>query len=497
VVLHEFSFASLDVKALAMKTIAVVGGGFSGTMTAVNVARFAEAPVRIVIINRGFPRGRGVAYSTARPEHLLNVVARNMSALADQPNHFIEWLRTRTEYADTPVPVLREMFIPRRIYGDYLASLLFAFAQPIAGRAGVRIDTVDGEAVDIIENGNGGTVVLADGSRLEANKVLLATGNQPPAEFGNNGEPFRHPRYCESPWVNWEQRLPDRRENVILLGTGLTTVDAFLTLSSQNWEGTIFAVSRNGLLPQSHFRGIEYPNFPPSDPSRLGLHGLVELVEEHCGRLRGLGANPAIVIDKLRPHTQRIWQEFSLEERQEFCKRYASRWNVTRHRIAQEIHQRVTAAIASGRMQIVKGKIEAVEAVGERVWVTVEGAGGSRVQLEGGLVINCTGPNTGFSASAPPLFHNLLAKGMIAVDDMDMGIRVDGDFAAIGSDGVPSSLLKAMGPLIKGTLWETTAVPELRGQALRIAQMLVDEIASHERREWPAQPEVDLVEYCI
>lgn len=482
-----------------MKTIAVIGGGFSGTMTAVNVARFAEAPLRIVIINCGFPPGRGVAYSTKRPEHLLNVAARNMSALADHPNHFLDWLRTRTEYADTPEAVLREMFIQRRVYGDYLRSLLFAYARPINGRSGVQIDTIDGEVLNIVEEVQGGTVALADGSRIDADKVVIATGNQPPADFLCNGEQFRHPYYCETPWIDWENRLPDRRENVILLGTGLTTVDAFLTLSSRDWEGTIFVVSRNGLLPQSHFRGIEYPDFPPVDPSRLGLCALVELIEEHCGRLRGLGANPAIVVDKLRPHTQRIWQEFSLEEKQEFCRRYSSRWNVTRHRIAQEIHQRLAAAVATGRMQIVKGKIGGLEAAGDRVRVTVEDAGGARVHLEGGMAINCTGPNTGFSGSAPPLFQNLLAKGMIAVDDMDMGIRVDANYAVIGRDGLPSSLLMAMGPIIKGTLWETTAVPELRGQTLRIAQMLVDEIANDERRsrEWPTQAEMELLEYCI
>jgi uncharacterized NAD(P)/FAD-binding protein YdhS len=482
-----------------MKTIAVIGGGFSGTISAVNIARFAEAPLRIVIINRCFPVGRGVAYSTRRPEHLLNVVARNMSALADHPNHFVEWLRTRSEFADTPENVLREMFVQRRVYGDYLRSLLFAFSRPINGRGGVQIESVDGEAVDVDEAADGAAVVLADGSRIHADKVLLATGNQPPAEFQTAGAPFRHPAYCETPWVDWEDRLPDRRENVVLLGTGLTTVDAFLTLCTRDWQGTIFAVSRNGLLPQSHFRGIEYPDFPPVDPTKLGLGGIVDLVEEHCERLRGLGANPAIVVDKLRPYTQRIWQGFTRDEKQEFCRRYASRWNVTRHRIAQEIHQRLSAAVTSGRLQIVKGKIASLEAAGDRVRVTVEDTGGVRVQLEGGMVINCTGPNTGFSGSAPLLFQNLLAKEMIAVDDMDMGIRVDANLAVIGRNGTPSPLLMAMGPLIKGTLWETTAVPELRGQALRIAQSLVDAIATDQRREhpWPVQPEMELLEYCI
>src|SRR5947207_2518363 len=91
---------------LSMYTIAIIGGGFSGTISAVNLARMSESPLRVCVINRGFPLGRGVAYSTGRAEHLLNVAARNMSALADHPNHFVDWLRTRSEYAGIDEPIL-------------------------------------------------------------------------------------------------------------------------------------------------------------------------------------------------------------------------------------------------------------------------------------------------------------------------------------------------------------------------------------------------------
>ena len=53
-----------------MKTIAIIGGGYSGTMVAVNLARFSRSPLKVVVINRGCPNERGVAYSTRRPEHL-------------------------------------------------------------------------------------------------------------------------------------------------------------------------------------------------------------------------------------------------------------------------------------------------------------------------------------------------------------------------------------------------------------------------------------------
>src|SRR5271154_5806552 len=115
-----------------MKNVVVIGGGFCGVVTAVNLARLTDAPLAVTVVNSGHPLGRGVAYSTRRPEHLLNVVARNMSALADQPDHFVEWLGTRSDFAHLSAAELREQFIPRRVFGDYLAGLLLWYRSAFA-----------------------------------------------------------------------------------------------------------------------------------------------------------------------------------------------------------------------------------------------------------------------------------------------------------------------------------------------------------------------------
>jgi uncharacterized NAD(P)/FAD-binding protein YdhS len=481
-----------------MKTIVIIGGGFCGTISAVNLARFSETPLRVVIVNRGFPTGRGIAYSTRRAEHLLNVAARNMSALADDPQHFVDWLRTRSEYSDVPDATLRETFVPRRVFGDYLRGLLFAWSRPGDNRPHVQIETLDGQAVDVLPRGDGAAVSLDDGQKIDADKVLLATGNQPPAPLPSAAAAFTHPRYCDNPWQDWERRLPERNQPIVLLGTGLTMIDAFLTLAALGWQGPIFAVSRNGLLPQSHFRGIEYPAFPPAEPEMLGLAALERLVEEHCTRLKELGANPAIVVDKLRPHTQRIWQNFTLEEKRQFSRRHRARWNVTRHRIAPSIHQQMSDALARGALLVVKGRVVGLEDAGDRVRVTLDDGGPPRT-LEGAMVINCTGPQESFVAARSPLFENLLSRGLARVDDMDMGISVSSDFSVLDRDGQVSAFLYAIGPLLKGTLWESVAVPELRGQALRVAESLLeaceaDKVPVH---HWPQPVEMDLLEYCI
>src|SRR5882672_9804125 len=166
-----------------LQHVAVIGGGFSGTMAAVNLARLSPAPLRVTLFNHGSPTGRGIAYGTRRPEHLLNVAARNMSALPDHPNHFIEWLRTRTEYAGGPEAELRETFMPRRVYGDYLRSLTQHYVRPVDPRAGVEFAVIDDEVLALEAAGDGARLRLAGGASLDADKVVLATGNEPPADL--------------------------------------------------------------------------------------------------------------------------------------------------------------------------------------------------------------------------------------------------------------------------------------------------------------------------
>jgi uncharacterized NAD(P)/FAD-binding protein YdhS len=472
------------------ETVAIVGGGFSGVMTAVNLAHLSQRPLYVTLINNHCPTGRGVAFGSRRMEHLLNVAARNMSAFSYKPDHFLQWLRTRSEYDTVREIELRERFIPRMVYGDYLRGLIHQNLQSPAESVPVKTAFVEGEALDMEPEGDRAKIHLSDGNRVSAERVVLAVGNERPGELPGSAELRDHPAWIGNPWQDWENRLPASDRTVVLLGTGLTTVDAIITLRALGWQGLVHAVSRNGWLPQSHFRGIEYPDFPPQgvNLAALGLKELLALIEGYCARLRELGANPAIVVDKLRPQTQRIWQNLKLEDRQEFVRRHAARWNVLRHRIPPEIHAQVTTAQLTGQLQVHAAAIERVEAHGDQVRVHLSGG----KTLTGDLVINATGPQTRFSDTSSLLLKNLLRRGLVAPDDMDMGIRVKPDHTVIGGDGDRSKFMLALGPLLRGSLWETTAVPELRDQARRVAETVLHHPVLSE-----TMPPLAVIEYMI
>jgi len=476
-----------------MKSVVIIGGGFSGTVTAVNIARLSPVPLHITVIDDSPVDCRGVAYSTRNGSHLLNVVARNMSALADQPNHFVDWLQTRCDYMDEAQAALKERFAPRRVYGEYLHSLFLWHATSLAMEKEFCLRRVCGRVEDITVSGEQATVTLDDGRTLPADKVVLALGNQPPADFRMRGLDIESPKYIGNPWRNWEQKLPSPDRDLVVIGTGLTTVDVILTLQDLKWRGKIWAVSRHGLMPLSHFKGFDYPDPLADEPGPISLRRMVAIFQRHLREVRARGLNPAILVDKLRPHTQRLWQNFSLFEKKQFNRHFRTPWNVTRHRIAPEIHRRLGDSIAAGKLEVVAGRLSHCTESETALTLEVKGPHGAR-QIEAAAVINCTGPKERYIPSQSPLITNLVARGLIQPDAMNMGIQVAPNFAVLDAQGRESTLFFALGSILKGTLWETIAVPELRSQTFRVAETIARQLSHIDH---PASPITEVHEEVI
>ena len=77
-----------------------------------------------------------------------------------------------------------------------------------------------------------------------------------------------------------------------------------------------------------------------------------------------------------------------------------------------------------------------------------------------------------YRASRENLVKDLLARGLARPGPLGLGFDAEPDGALIGADGRPSTTLFTLGPPLKGRDWETTAVPEVREQALALAKRL-------------------------
>jgi len=429
--------------------VAIVGGGASGTIL---TAQLARRGIDAVLIDGSGRAGKGVAYSTTEPAHLLNVRAEGMSAWAGEPDHFAR--RFESEGGD------RRGFAQRRFFARYLGEVL---EQAIASG---RTRVIDASAVAASRSGGGWRVELDDGSSIEAQGVVLAIGNQEPEAlraFHAAGA-----RFVANPWGAQSRAavedLGRAGGDALIIGTGLTMVDLVLSLDAAGYQGRILALSRRGQIPRSHADFVPAP---------------VEAAELPDGRVREmwrwLRRRSAEVgwraaIDSLRPHSQRLWQSLDIHEQRRFLRHVRPWWDVHRHRIAPEVADTIARMIAEGRLRIVAGRVLDASAHGDGISVDIRRRGQQTPErLNFAFAFNCTGPLHSIERTRDPLLRTLLDQGVARADQLGMGLDVDEKSRA-------GERLWALGPLTKGRYWEIVAVPDIREQAASVADDIAREL---------------------
>ncbi|GAA4379057.1 FAD/NAD(P)-binding protein [Nocardioides caricicola] len=419
-------------------SIAIVGGGASGVLTAFQLLARPDEALSVTVHEATGVLGRGIAYGTSDPRHLLNVRARHMSAYADVPSDLLDWT---VRAGRDPDPL---GFLPRMEYAHYLQDTL-------ADVADHRLSISAGRVDDVVPVAGGFEVRTRD-RVTTAGTVVLAYGNQTPQELG---ELAGHPGYLANPWDLAAIRALPGDATVVLVGTGLTAIDTVITLLEDEPGRRAVMVSRHGLLPFAHIeqQSTAWVTDVPDGP--LTADALAVLVRRQIDAARAHGVDWRNVVDGLRPQTQSVWQRLDHAERQRFLSTYARDWEVRRHRMAPEVADRIRAYRRDGRLTVLDGGLAAAD---------VDTAD---------AVVNCTGPLTDISRSTDPLLQALQTRGLVAPDPLRLGLDATPEGEVIGADGVVVPGLYAVGPPRKGVLWESTAIPEIRTQAAEVARLVL------------------------
>jgi uncharacterized NAD(P)/FAD-binding protein YdhS len=456
------------------RTIAIVGGGLSGTLTAVHLMRRAvDADLRVVLINRSGLLARGVAYGTRSADHVLNVPAARMSAFESDEGHFLR-------YAQTQDPgVQGGTFVRRELYGDYLEWILEEAhaALPEPKRFEHRCEHV--ESLELTDHGT--VLHFGQGASLEADRTVLALGHFAPADPRlQDSTVLASTRYVRDPWRADALSRIGHDEPVLLLGTGLTMVDIALALQARGHRGPMLSLSRRGLLPQPHRTGgappigITLPDELLAGPPDL-KHWL-RMIREQCDKLGAQGIDWRETLASLRTATPDLWQRLDHRQRAQFLRHVQAYWDVHRHRLAPPLNERLRGLLESGQLQLRAGRLQSLHA-GEKGGLVAayrpRGESGSTT-LRVAHVINCTGPSTDLKRAREPLMQSLLACGQATPDPLGLGLATGDHYALLDANGRPSPVLRYIGPFLRARYWECTAVPELR----RHAKALADELCA-------------------
>ena len=451
--------------------VVVVGAGFSGLLTALHLLAQERGP-QVSLIERGDGFGLGVAYGACGAEHLLNVRAGNMSAFPDRPDHFIDWLRS-----DAGRPDARgDAFVSRRTYGRYLQQLLREAAS--TERTAGRLDLIADEATDLRRLSDGRfEVELGMGRTIEADAVVLAPGAPPPSRPIVDGDGLQSPRYIADPWSKGALDAVEPHHRVMLLGAGLTMVDLVCALTDAGHQGPLLALSRHGLLPRRH-AGAPTPPEPATPPSPRLSEWLRRIRAEQ--RRRG-DWRPAL--DALRPLTQTLWRGLPEAERRRFLRHLRPYWEAHRHRLSPGAAAQLDGLIASGRLRVAAGRLFALQRAGDALQAQWRVRGEARTETSTvDWLINCTGWEGDVSQSHDPLLQSLLKQGLARPDPLALGLDVDAESQVRDAFGASDAVLTAVGPITRGAFWETTAVPDIRLQAARVAAHVAAHLAKSQTR---------------
>lgn len=427
--------------------IAVIGGGASGTLAATRILESLPNG-RVTLVEPSSRVGRGAAYGTMDDNHLLNVRAANMTSRPEDPLHFVKWLESRGFDGED----VKTQFVPRKLYGEYLQHGLMQAAQDSTGDLRVEHDT----AVSLRRTGNRLQIRLASGGELAVDKVVLALGNLPAHLPSQLNGIAAHSHIVANPWPPNALSQVGDGDSVLFIGTGLTMVDSVLTLVQQGHEGPMRARSRRALLPHTHTAVTPVP--VEIDPNKDLIPQIIEAVRDAGDNWRG-------VVDALRPRTVELWQSLSWKERNRFRNRLQIFWDVHRHRVPPE----AAMVVAESNLQISKGGLVGAQATDAGLVVEFATAAG-REKIATDWVVNCTGPSIELQAAKLPLLESALADNLLEYDPLGLGLMVD-DAGRTNAEGN----VWALGPLCRGCRLETTAIPEIRVQAARLAT----EMAAH------------------
>ena len=461
--------------------VVIVGGGASGVLVAARTLDASIArSVQVTIVDPSDVLAAGVAYSTVDPEHLLNVRASGMSADPSSPDDLVEWITATGEGG-------RDTFVPRRDYRRYLEQHLRHAAQQAPDGT---LELCRDRAIGIRMGDTTTRVALASGAHLDADHVVLALGNSAPGVPESLRGLEGRPGWIPDPWAPGVLEPYVGAPNVLLVGTGLTMVDIAITLGRDgdrpgeaSSEGCataprLMALSRNGLVPLRHLefqppRPIDIVDLDRDSVDVLALDRRIRArILDHEGR-QYPDENWREVIDAVRPFANALWRRYDSEQRRTFLTQLLRQWDVHRHRMSPVTAERFDALQASGRLRIHTGQVLVASpdpAGGMMVELDLDG---ERTELQVDAVVNCTGPGRSWSPPGNPVVMDLIDQGLAVPDEHGLGLRTTPEGLLVDVGGRPVPQVLVIGPPRRGTLFETTAVPELRSQALHLADHMV------------------------
>jgi uncharacterized NAD(P)/FAD-binding protein YdhS len=441
-----------------IRKLVIIGDGFAAAVTAIHLLRKGVAADTFTIIGAG-PLGKGNAYGCASPFFRLNVREDLPIVFSEDPLHFARWAEVNID--DPEAKTSAGFFYRRADFGRYISELITA-------EVGFdKIQRIQSKVCALNQAHGLWKLETVDGDLIDAEKVIIATGNSPPTwpctiqtEIDKQGPA----RMIENPWTGQYLAAIQAEEHIVLVGGGLTALDAIYALAAQGHRGLITIVGPRPLFPPTQAQWTRQNQ--PSWPEKLSPAKLLRFMRQYLPPVATTSTEWQSAWEELRPNLNSIWQKFTPHQRKILFKRLAWIWSLYRFRASPQTIKAYEQLQASQQIQFAIGRAKQITCTEQAI--TVQLSNDTNVQAE--RIINCTGVGT-------DLFLNKLIADAIAIpDSLGTAIAVDANLNVVKPNLQAWNNLWMLGPATMGSLGDVIAASAISKQAEQLALQITGTI---------------------
>ena len=437
-----------------LKEVVIIGDGFAAAVMVVHLLRKGIPITSITVIGHGEP-GKGNAYTCVSPFFRLNIRDDLPIIFSEDPLDFARWAKKNIH--DLEAQTAAGNFYRRQDFGRYVSEL-------IPNQSGSSLlEQIKARVLRLSGSEYSWSLELDNQHIVHAKQVVIASGNPPPIWpcVVNNHAPYSPvPRLIENPWTGRALELIGDQENIILLGGGLTALDAINALEGRKHRGMIYVITPRAVFPpaQAKWQREGLPNWP----QKLTPANMIRFMRNYLPSAPTTSSEWQSAWEELRPNLNALWQRFSPRQKRALFKRLGWLWNLYRFRASPQTIAAYERLKDKNQIQFILGRAKEVKASESSVKALL----GNGIEVEGDRILNCTG------TGSDPLLRKMIESKLAIPDTLGNSIAVDENFRVLHSPERPWKSLWMIGPGTMGSLGDVIAASAIAKQAEQLAIQL-------------------------
>jgi len=436
--------------------IVIVGDGFAAAIMLIHLLRKGVPATSITLIGSGVI-GKGNAYSCSSQSYRLNVREDLLITFSDDPLHFARWAQNHIH--DSKAKTEAGNFYRRNDFGNYVAELV---SHELGSR---QLHHIAARVTKILRKGNDWSLSLDNHDELIAKQIIIATGNAPPiwpckVNTKLATPAWIHTHLVENPWTGEYFQDIGVDEDIILLGGGLTALDAINALAEQGHRGMIYVISPRKIFPpvQASWQRLKEPNWP----KKLSPRDLIRFMRANLPSTDAASSEWQCAWEELRVNLNTIWQQFSFSQRLILLQRVGWIWSLYRFRASPQTIASYEQLREKNQINFILGRAKQISCAEPHIRVVLDNGG----ELAGERIINCTG------VGVDPLLSNLISSQLAIPDALQQSIAIDTNFRVLDSNQQAWENLWLIGPATMGSLGDVVAASAITKQAEQLAEQI-------------------------